>query len=67
MLLYKNDAAGTNLNYLPDGPLKEKILLQVMNLDRLNKQLDPNPDGLFDFVESITINSQTGADYFSCD
>ena len=59
-VLFKNDAAGTNLNYLPDGPLKEKILLQVMNLDRLNKQLDTNPDGIFDFVENITINSQRG-------
>jgi len=59
-IAYKNDAAGTSLNYLPDGPLKEKILLQVVNLDRLNKQLDPYPDGIFDFLEPITINSQRG-------
>ena len=59
-ILYKNDASGTRLNYLPDGPLKEKILLQTMNLDKLNKQLDPYPDGLFDFLERITINSQRG-------
>ena len=59
-ILFKNDAAGTMMDYLPDGPLKEKILLQVMNLDRLNKQLDPYPDGLFDFIEGITINSQRG-------
>lgn len=59
-VLFKNDAAGTNLNYLPDGPLKEKILLQVMNLDKLNNQLDPYPDGFFDFLESVTINSQRG-------
>lgn len=59
-ILFKNDAAGTNLNYLPDGPLKEKILLQVMDLDKLNNQMDPYPDGNFDFLESITINSQRG-------
>ena len=59
-VLFKNDAAGSNLNYLPDGPLKEKILLGVMNLDNLNKQLDPYPDGIFDFLERITINSQRG-------
>jgi cell surface protein SprA len=59
-VLFKNDAAGSNVNYLPDGPLKEKILLQVMNLDHLNKQLDPNPDGIFDFLEQVTINSQRG-------
>ena len=31
-----------------------------MNLDRLNKQSDPYPDGIFDFLERITINSQRG-------
>ena len=59
-VLYKNDAAGSNINYLPDGPLKEKILLGITNLDHLNKQLDPYPDGTFDFLETITINSQRG-------
>ena len=59
-VLFKNDAAGSNINYLPDGPLKEKILLEVMNLDHLNKQLDPYPDGIFDYLERITINSQRG-------
>ena len=59
-VLFKNDAAGSNINYLPDGPLKEKILLGVMNLDNLNKQLDPYPDGVFDFLEKTTINSTRG-------
>jgi cell surface protein SprA len=31
-----------------------------MNLDNLNSQLDPYPDGAFDFMEGITINSSTG-------
>ena len=57
---YRNDAAGLDINYLPDGPLQQKILLGVMNLDRLDKQLDPYPDGIFDFIEKITINSQRG-------
>ena len=59
-VFFRNDAAGINMSYLPDGPLKEKILLGVMNLDHLNKQLDPYPDGVFDFLERITINSQRG-------
>ena len=57
---YRNDAAGLDISYLPDGPLQQKILLGVMNLDRLDKQLDPYPDGIFDFIEKITINSQRG-------
>ena len=59
-VLFKNDAAGSNINYLPDGPLKEKILLTVMNLDLLNSQNDPYPDGIFDFIEGITVNSMRG-------
>ncbi len=59
-VLYQDNAAGTNLNYLPDGPLKEKVLLGVMNLDNLNSQLDPYPDGLFDFIDGVTINAARG-------
>jgi len=39
-------------------------LIRAFNLDRLNVQLDPQPDGVFDFVEGITINSTTGRVYF---
>ena len=59
-VLYRNDASGTDLSYLPDGPLKEKNLLSVMNLDNLNSQLDPYPDGIFDFVDRITVDAQKG-------
>ena len=59
-VLFQDNAAGTNLNYLPDGPLKEKILLNEMNLDNLNSQLDPYPDGIFDFIDNITINASKG-------
>ena len=59
-VLYRNDASGTDLNYLPDGPLKEKNLLNVMNLDNLNSQLDPYPDGIFDFIDRVTIDAQKG-------
>ena len=31
-----------------------------MNLDRVNAQMDPIPDGMFDFIEGITINSSNG-------
>ncbi|WP_146141956.1 cell surface protein SprA [Prolixibacter denitrificans] len=61
---YQNDSTGTNLNYLPTGPLKEKILLKVMNLDNLNKQKDPYPDGLFDFIDGVTIDAATGRVFF---
>ena len=43
-------------------PLEDRILLDVFNLDRLNayNDLQSGGDGFFDYVEGITIDSQTG-------
>lgn len=59
-VLYQNDKAGTQLNYLTVGDIANKNLLQVLNLDNLNSQLDPNPDGAFDFIDGITIYPNKG-------
>ena len=58
-VVYLNDATGTYINYLPDTRLQGRILLEVMNLDKLNSQLDPGRDGVFDYIEGITLNSRT--------
>lgn len=39
---------------------KSKLWLQLMSLDNLNQQGDTKPDGYFDFLEGITIDSQNG-------
>ncbi|MDO4190271.1 MAG: cell surface protein SprA [Bacteroidales bacterium] len=59
-IFYKNDSAGIDLNYIPEGNIKNMVLLRVMNLDRLNTFNNVSPDGKFDFVEGYTINSSTG-------
>lgn len=59
-VMYQDDKTGTNINYLPEGRLANHILLNVMNLDKLNSQLDLVRDGVFDFVEGITVNSSSG-------
>ncbi len=59
-ILYQNDETGTPIPFLPDGNLKDELLLRVMDLDRLNNNNDPQPDGFFDFIPGITINSQNG-------
>jgi cell surface protein SprA len=46
--------------FLPESNLAGKPLLRVFNLDILNVQGDPQPDGVFDFVPGITINPQNG-------
>lgn len=59
-IVYQNDSTGTYINYLPEGRINGNILLEVMNLDMLNKQLDPYKDGLFDYIEGLTVHSNRG-------
>jgi len=63
-VVYQNDSTGSYINYLPDSRIKGHLLLGTMRLDMLNSQLDPGSDGLFDFVDGITINSSTGRIFF---
>jgi cell surface protein SprA len=59
-ILYQDDKTGNSINYLPEGKLSDKILLQVLGLDNLNSQLDRIPDGYFDFIDGVTVNVSRG-------
>jgi cell surface protein SprA len=59
-ILYQDDKTGNALNYLPGTPLAGQVLLQALGLDQLNSQLDRQPDGLFDFVDGITVMAEKG-------
>jgi cell surface protein SprA len=59
-ILYQDDKTGNSINYLPEGKLADKILLQVMGFDNLNSQLDREPDGFFDFIDDITVMVDRG-------
>jgi len=59
-IMYANDEAGTTLPYLPVPPIDNTPLLRVLNLDNLNTQNDAIPDGVFDFVEGITVLADKG-------
>lgn len=54
------DPGGGLKRYLPDGPNAGVPIIKLLNLDRLNKQNDPIPDGVFDYVEGITIVPTAG-------
>jgi cell surface protein SprA len=54
-ILYQDDKTGNSINYLPEGNLANKILLQVMGLDNLNSQLDRQPDGFFYFIDVLLL------------
>ena len=54
------DPGGSEKRYLPEGPSAGTPLISLLNLDKLNSQNLPQPDGIFDFVDGITINTQQG-------
>jgi len=71
---FKDNSANSSgvINYLPNTPVQDQTLLQVMNMDRLNQngnlQMSGNGhygDGLFDFVPGITVNQMQGTIVFT--
>jgi cell surface protein SprA len=48
------------MQYITEGNIKNKLLLRVFNLDRLDTKNAPNPDGRFDFVDGYTIQANSG-------
>ena len=60
--IYYNDPSGGLKMYLPESSpaVSGQPLLKVLNLDRLNSRGDPQPDGVFDYVEGFTVLSQQG-------
>lgn len=61
-IVYKDDKTGMDTPNLIDGSdgLKNKPFLEVLGMDKLNYNNDPLKDGNFDFVENVTVNTQTG-------
>jgi cell surface protein SprA len=59
-IMYQSDTIGTYVNSIPEGKIANQILLRVMNLDRLDANDEPYPNGFFDFVEGYTVLSGTG-------
>ncbi len=52
---YQSDSSGVYVSYLPNEKLKGAILLRAMNLDRLDANNKPHPNGQFDFIEGYTV------------
>lgn len=58
-LLYEEPSGGEK-RMLPEGDDPGRPLLRILNLDRLNNRNDPQPDGVFDFIDSFTVQPQQG-------
>ena len=57
---YSNPATGVDIPYFPAGSLNKELLLDVFKLDQLDQQGDREPDGLFDFINGVTIDAPNG-------
>jgi cell surface protein SprA len=58
--IFYDDPGGGFKRFLPSSNIASEPLIRVFNLDRLNPNGDPGPDGIFDFVEGLTINPRNG-------
>jgi len=58
-ILYDEPSKGTK-RYIPEGPKANIPLLTILSLDRLNAHNDPQPDGVFDYLEGYTVLSNQG-------
>jgi cell surface protein SprA len=47
---YNNPLTSIDINYIPKTGVDDKLLIQLLDLDRLNQQQQMYQDGLFDFV-----------------
>ncbi|MFW5707310.1 MAG: cell surface protein SprA [Bacteroidota bacterium] len=68
-ILYEDEELGVPIGFLSEGPVEGEPLIRVMGLDRLNTQMDPVPDGVFDFIDNAatqggTIEASNGRIYF---
>lgn len=61
---YLNAETGYPIPFLPEGSVKRKPLINVVALDRINQVNSPGADGVFDFIQDVTINPQNGRIYF---
>ncbi|HET8860766.1 cell surface protein SprA [Marivirga sp.] len=59
-IIYRDDRTGQDNPSLHESSLQDIPLLRIFNLDSLNQNNDPQPDGNFDFINGLTINQEEG-------
>ena len=71
-ILYSGNDNGVPTGYLTEGPegVRGVPLIRVLNFDNLDPQLNPPPDGIFDFLNNAatnggTIQASNGRVYFT--
>jgi cell surface protein SprA len=61
-IYYEDDFNDGSLKkYLPESGASRVPLLQLFNLDNLNRVNDPQPDGYFDYIPGVTVIERSGS------
>ncbi|MCF8217691.1 MAG: cell surface protein SprA [Bacteroidales bacterium] len=68
-VLYQKAESGVPMGYLTEGKIEGEPLIRVLNMDNVNVNMDPTPDGVFDFIDNAassggTIEASKGRIYF---
>jgi len=66
---YNNPSTGIDQNFIARDPLNGKLLIQVLNLDRIDAQQMSGSDGFFDFIPNAAtsgglVDATSGRVYF---
>lgn len=57
---YLDQNKGVDINFIPEPETNDSSLVQLLNMDKLDFNGAPRSDGIFDFVDGITINTNNG-------
>jgi len=68
-VLYNNPKTGVNINFIPQAPIDDSLLIQVLSLDHYDRNMNRASDGVFDFMDNAateggTVNSRNGRIFF---
>lgn len=68
-VIYNNPKTGVDINYIPQHPMDDSLLIQVLNLDRYDQNMNRASDGVFDYLDNAateggTVNSRNGRIFF---
>jgi cell surface protein SprA len=55
-IFYEDSQLGTSVPYISEGPIDKQPLISVLGFDKVNLNGDAYPDGVFDYLQGITIN-----------
>jgi cell surface protein SprA len=60
-IMYLDDKNGVSVNYIPyDSITRSKRLLSVERLDQINSNGDRGTDGVYDFIDGVTVIASSG-------